>query len=747
MILPSLIRYYDRLAASSSEDEPHKNVPPFGWSRQQISFCININADGTHGTPLIESCLIPGERNSRGGLGNPRPRLMTVPGVGGRTVKICPYFLWDTGAYLLGHVPEGKTLSRVSKCFESFRNLHASKQDEIDDDSFLAVCKFLAAWDPSRFKPSPEDASLLERFGVFRVGSKRGYVHEQGAVITWWNTTGAVADYITADDDDDDVIAKPPVGLSLIDGNEVHLAPLHKPAVKDVRNASPNAKLVSFNKKAFTSYGKVQSINAPMGMVDAFKYCTALNCLLDDRSRRTNIGDATVVWWTDKPNVVGETPADALFRASLVEMESPATEDAIINERVKSAMSRIARGLIPEDLAYSRTPFHVLGLSPNKARLSVRFWWDGTLGEMMHRLARHHAALALGEWHQPRHLSIQRIVSETARLKQGKRDAASVSPRLVGDVARSVIFGLPYPDALQDALLRRIRQDGKITSEQASALKAILIRKGIPVDLHLDTDYPSQAYQCGRLFAVLDHAQRVASPNIKATIASRYIRSVMSSPGALLGHLQGLAQAHIRKLDSKDEQLFFHDEIKSISARIKPPPPSHLLGTDQSVFMLGYYKQLAWLDTMIAPGKNLNRRYRTDRGEWVLSLPQKVVMNTLNKCNIKYVYEVKRLIGDAVPRVPDLLVIGPDRKHDVYIEVAGGWKDMEAYNSRHEKKIAEYAKSGITIDGGDNGCLCVLDFRDTDSRNKGWYDEKTMVIDPLCKIIPALSMQTNAQEN
>ncbi len=732
MILPALIKYYDRLEA-----DPNQDIAPLGFSRQKISFCIKLNPDGT--LDAIEDMRLSADGESRSG--KPIARQLILPGQSKPSGQgINPCFLWDNAAYMLGFKPEDPKPDRTRACFEGFRDRHTALRDEIDDEAFGAVCTFLKNWNPDAFTPDPATAEFLASFGIFRVGLAQEFVHDRQPIKDWWRRTEAASSEIP-----DHVVDRVP---SLTTGLPSRIARLHEPAIKGVAGAqSSGARLVSFNENAFESYGKSQGMNAPVAEEDAFKYCTALNRLLDDRSRRTGIGDATVVWWSDQPEMVGETLAGALFGASLTEDESPTAEDAKTVERVKAAMGHIVRGLTPEDLAGSKTPFHVLGLSPNAARLSVRFWWDGTLGEMMRRLAQHHADLALGEWCHPRHLSIRRIVYETARLKQGKRDAESVPPRLVGDVTRAVIFGLPYPDALHEALLRRIRQDGEITSVQASALKAILIRKGISMDRHLDTDYPSQAYQCGRLFAVLDHAQRVASPTVKATIASRYIRSVMSSPGALLGHLQGLAQAHIRKLDSKDAQLFFHDEIKSINARISPPPPAHLLGTDQSVFMLGYYKQLAWLETVIAPGKKLGRRYRTDRGEWVLSLPEKVVMNTLNKCNINYIYEVKRLIGDAVPRVPDLLINGLDRKNDVYIEVAGGWKDMEAYNSRHETKITEYAKSGITSDGGENGYLCVLDFRNADSRNKGWYDEKAMVIDPLSKYIPALSMQTNTQEN
>jgi CRISPR-associated protein Csd1 len=53
---------------------------------------------------------------------------------------------------------------------------------------------------------------------------------------------------------------------------------------------SSGANIVSFNLDAFTSYGKSQGANAPVGKPAAFAYTTALNHLLARRLKKPYSG-------------------------------------------------------------------------------------------------------------------------------------------------------------------------------------------------------------------------------------------------------------------------------------------------------------------------------------------------------------------------------------------------------------------------------------------------------------------------
>lgn len=586
MILPALIRYYDRLEA-----DPIQDIAPIGFSRQKISFCIKLNPDGT--LDAIEDMRLSAGGEARSS--KPIARQLILPGQSKPSGQgINPCFLWDNAAYMLGFKPDDLKPERTRACFEAFRDRHIALRDEIHDEAFGAVCTFLENWNPAALMPDSTTAEFLASFGVFRVGLAQEFVHERPTIKDWWRRTEAVSSEIH-----DHAADRVP---SLTTGIRSRIARLHEPAIKGVAGAqSSGARLVSFNENAFESYGKSQGMNAPIAEEDAFKYCTALNRLLDDRSRRTGIGDATVVWWSDQPEAVGETLASALFGASLVEDESPTAEDAVTVERVKAAMGRIVRGLTPEDLADSKTPFHVLGLSPNAARLSVRFWWEGTLGEMMRHIASHHADLQLEPvppHEADRPFSIRRIVMETARQHGGKPDADTVSPTLSGEIARSITTGAPYPVSLLESIIRRIRADGRITHARCAVVKACIIRcrrvlagpggqpEEVPVSLKQDGPVP---YQLGRLFAALEKTQSDALGDVNASIRDRYFGTASATPAAVFPRLIRLTQHHLGKL-SDGQRIHREKLIQEVCSHMQGFP-RHLNIEEQGFFQIGYYHQ------------------------------------------------------------------------------------------------------------------------------------------------------------
>lgn len=586
MIIPALVKYYDRLEADPDED-----IAPLGFSRQKISFCVTLNPDGT--LDAIED--MRRSPDSERGSGKPVARQLVVPGQAkppGQGINPC--FLWDNAAYMLGFKPEDAKPDRTKACFEAFRDRHLALRDKVSDEAFGAVCAFLENWDPAAFVPDPTMLESLTSFGVFRVLPAQQFVHERATIKDLWLRNEA------AEPDIPDAVAD--LAPALTTGVSSRIARLHEPAIKGVAGAqSSGARLVSFNEDAFESYGKSQGMNAPVAEEDAFKYCTALNRLLDDRSRRTGIGDATVVWWSDRPEAVGEAIAGAFFGGSVVEEESPDAEDTVTVERVKAAMSRIIRGLTPEDLADSRIPFHVLGLSPNAARLSVRFWWDGTLAEMMRHIASHHADLRLEPvppHEADRPLSIRRIVMETARQHGGKPDADTVSPTLAGEVARAIITGAPYPMSLLEAVIRRVRADGRVTHVRCAIVKACITRRRrilagpggqpeeVPVSLNKDGPAP---YQLGRLFATLEKTQADALGDVNASIRDRYFGTASATPAAVFPRLIRLTQHHMGKLE-KGRLITREKLVQEICSHIQAFP-RHLNIEDQGLFQIGYYHQ------------------------------------------------------------------------------------------------------------------------------------------------------------
>lgn len=558
MILPALIAYYKRL-----EGDPNAEVAPLGFSRQKIGFCVDITEEGK---------LADKELRALGSIDKRRhvPERMLVPDGGGRSgTAIQPNFLWDNTGYVLGRDNKGKP-DRVRKQFEAFRTLHEQYAAEVDDEELRMLVKFLNQWDPSQCESTIHNwEDVAGRNLVFRIRGRQHYVHERPALKQAW---------IVRSQTETESVR----GISLLTGKEDELARLH-PLIQGVAGAqTTGAAIASFNRDAFESYGKTQTFNAPVGVVDAFRYTTALNRLLADDERRALLGDATVVWWAER-----EVKEEVILGMTLLGH----TEDQQRLDEIHKFILRFRRGMPAIPPEESGVRFFVLGLSPNISRLSVRYWFDGTLGEFAARLAEHVADLEMvgpREGFPP--IGVRDILLETAR------EPKDISPVLGGAVVRAVLTGKAYPQALLQAVVRRIRTDGKIHHRRAAIVRACLQRrfrisnelKEVPVSLN--PDYPDPVYHMGRLFAVLEIIQTDAlGQNLNKTIRDTYFGSASASPAAVFPRLTRLNQHHLEKLD-RGLQIHREKQLADIYQHIDEFP-NHLPLTKQGLFQIGYYHQ------------------------------------------------------------------------------------------------------------------------------------------------------------
>jgi CRISPR-associated protein Csd1 len=118
------------------------------------------------------------------------------------------------------------------------------------------------------------------------------------------------------------------------------------------------------------------------------------------------------------------------------------------------------------------TRFFILGLSPNAARLSVRYFLESTLGELASRVVQHWRDLRIEPhfWKAPP--ALWRLLLETA----AQRDSSNVSPFLAAEFSRSILTGTAYPRPLLALTLLRIRADGVVNDLRAALAKAFLVR-------------------------------------------------------------------------------------------------------------------------------------------------------------------------------------------------------------------------------------------------------------------------------
>lgn len=569
-VLQALAGYYDRMAARGEAEPP-------GFTREKISFGVVLTAEGK---PIAVDEL----RDTTGK--RPVPTLRDVPASQKRTVAIVPNFLWDKTAYSLG-VTAGPT-KRTAEEHAAFRALHAELLAGTDDPGLRALCRFLEAWRPERFAEPPFKPEMLDTNLVFRLeGDEAGFrfIHERPAALPLIEARGGEGE----------------AGFCLVTGGLGPIARLH-PAIKGVDGAQTmGAALVSFNLDAFSSWGKEQGANAPTGQGAAARYGAALNRLLDrGADTRMRVGDATVAFWADTRGIDEERARAAEQMLAAIFGSSSATtlkdHDGAETTKVRQALEQVAEGrpvaLYGADVEPG-TKVHILGLSPNAARLSVRFWLTERLEVLADNLRKHeaHCRIEPLPWKTPP--SVNRLLVNTVAAQEKWEN---IPPLLAGEVMRAVLGGGAYPRTLLSNALMRLRAgDDPTRGWHAAAMRAVLMRldqeEKPPVSL--DKDEPNRAYRLGRLFAVLEEAQEQALGQVNATIRDRYFGAASATPASVFPLLLRGVQNHLGKLRKESPGAAAGIEIKlgEVIGGLDTDLPRSLRLEDQGRFAIGYYHQ------------------------------------------------------------------------------------------------------------------------------------------------------------
>lgn len=576
MILASLARYYRRLA-TQNDDVGNPKVPPYGFSEEKIGWILVLDKEGR----LKDA--VPNLTADK----KPQPKLMSVPRPEKRTSGVKPNFLWDKTAYALGveankDKAQAKTEPVVpsEKTFEAFRQYHLDVLQHEQDEGLQALYRFLQHWQPAQFADYPCLSETPDVNVVFALDKPSALIHKREAAQTLW------AGRLKSDEAEQ--------GLCLISGEEAPIARLH-PAIKGVFGGqSSGGSIISFNKESFASFGKEQGANAPVSEVSAFAYTTALNYLL----RRENghcltIGDASTVFWAEAADGETATAAEDFF----ADIMTP-PDDEQQSQKVFDILEQIAKGRPLQEIAPDLSPdtrFYILGLAPNAARISIRFWLDTTFGQLAANLAQHWQDLALEPRPWKTAPSVWRLLLQTAVL--GKSE--NISPVLAGEMMRAVIGGTLYPMSLLAQLIARIRADGDANGLRVAMIKAVLqrrFRKGLiheEVSMSLNTESRNTAYLLGRLFAVLERIQYQALGELNAGIADRYYGSASAVPFSVFPRLLSGAKHHLSRLrkDKAGMAVNLDKDLGEIIAMLPETFPRHLSIDEQGRFAIGYYQQ------------------------------------------------------------------------------------------------------------------------------------------------------------
>jgi CRISPR-associated protein Csd1 len=559
MILQALNAYYWRKQA---EPDPRNRLPAYGLEEKEIPFIIEIDSDGQL-VNLTDTRSVQGKKK----VGQ---RFLVPLGVK-KTSGVAANVLWDTAEYVLGVDTRGKP-ERVAEQHLRFRaRILGLPAAALADDGVQSVLAFLDALDLTALESLScwQDILTSNPLMTFRVHPDLALVCQRPSVIA----AAGQADEATGG------------STCLVTGEPAEIERLHS-AIKGVWGAQTSgANIVSFNLDAFRSYGKGQGDNAPVGKPAAFAYTTALNHLLERNSRqRIQIGDASTVFWAEQPNDL-ETLVPDIFG------EPPKDDPDRGTAALHALFSALDSGKF--QVGDSADRFHVLGLAPNAARISIRFWETAPALVLARRIGRHFEGLRVSHGlRDPEHLSIFRLL--TASAVQGKAD--NIPPNLGGDLIRSILADQPYPTTLLGAVVQRCRAERHVTYPRAALIKAWLNRVGqcqphsekefLPM---LDLDNPNPAYRLGRLFAVLEKIQEEASPGLNATIRDRYYGAASGTPVAVFATLLRLKNHHLGKLNvgrAVQMERLIGEILDGLTDF-----PGNLALPEQGRFALGYYHQ------------------------------------------------------------------------------------------------------------------------------------------------------------
>ena len=364
MILQALYEYYQRKAA-----DPGSTIAPHGLEWKEIPYLILIDKKGN----FLEL------QDTTEGVGKQkRAKKYLVVKSKGRTGSNSwqtANVFWDHFGYVLAQ-PKNTDDKGMPKALDDAAKQNKTFVQEVrrlaemypSNEEIQAVAKFYDNPDNlQRIKMDPLWEECIKKDGTnisFKVAGNNTIVAANPDV------TSSIEDCSDKDE---------PTGICLITGKKAPIAILNSAIA--IPGGKSGAKLVGFQKKSgYDSYYKEQGMNAPISKEAEAAYTTALNSLLGkDSSNKYRLHDTSVVFWSQKPTKLEQC---FCFIFTSPPKDDPDKNTEVIRDFLKSPFSGV---LNDED----KTPFYVLGLSPNAARISVRFWRQGTVGEFASHIRQH----------------------------------------------------------------------------------------------------------------------------------------------------------------------------------------------------------------------------------------------------------------------------------------------------------------------------------------------------------------------
>jgi len=588
MILHALTQYYQRKAESDG------GVAPEGFENKEIPFIIVIDKQGNF-IQLEDTRELKGKKK----VG----RTFLVPkglGRSGSKSYEVSNLLWDHYGYVLAYAGE-KGQEQADKQHASFTaKVNELKQVLPDEAGVTAVAAFLSS--------AEEKSKVMQATNWVECAKVKGcnlsfrLVEEAVDLVC---QSKMVQDYLSVSSDNNEETDDFKEGICLITGKKTLVARKHHQISGIHKQPTPFC-AVDKGSTAFHSYGKKQGFAFPVGKQAMFEYTTALNTLLAGENR-FRIGDVTTVCWGAKPTPLEES------LASMINGGGKDNPDEHI-DAVKTLYKSLYNGKYTKP--DGKEKFYLLGLSPNSARIVVRFWHETTVAALSESIAAWYDDLQMVHGENspyPEYMPLPRLLGNL--VLDGKME--NLPSDLIAQITDAALNNRVLPVSLLQAALRRNKAEQKITYGRASLLKAYInraIRAGRlknmkELTMSLDRNRQDIGYVLGRLFAVLEKTQAEANPGLNASIADRYFGSASSTPIAVFGTLMRLLPHHLTKLEFEGRAVQLQWEIRQILEHCQRFP-NYLNLEQQGLFAIGYYHETQFLFTKDAL-KNLFNEAKT----------------------------------------------------------------------------------------------------------------------------------------
>ena len=568
MILRALYDYYYRKCNSGDEV-----IAPLGYERKEISHVIVLKPSGEF--VQLDDMREWEDKRLRG-------KLYLVPKSVKRTMGIAANLLWDNPGYVLGlEVKESLTPTprKQAAFIEKIQQVLLCNSEEGDGTALRAVLIFLQSKDYTTLFATPAWQEIVAAKG------KPPSVNLSFKIIgevTLICRCAQVCAYVEKSMQTTENSRR-----CLITGELDNIERTHA-SIKGVWGSqSSGADIVSFNFDAAKFYNKEQGDSAPIGKKAAFAYTTALNHLLSSK-QRIQIGNVSTVFWAEKTTLLEDIFGDIL----------QGNDDPDRNtEAVKAIYRMIDHGVWT--VSEESNIFYVLGLSPNAARITVRFWYVTTVKQLAIKIQDYFNDLQLVHHSgEPKYLPFWKIQNALTIRNDKKSDEKN--SYLLAQLLNSILTGSALPYALLVTVIARIGAEKEVSYPRAALLKMWLNRYhrsqkfnsfnqlGEEIIMSLDERNTQLGYRLGRLFSVLEKIQEEGKGG---AIRERFYRAASSTPLVIFPHLFSLKNYHLAKVENPGLQIYFEKMIGDIMNGIPADLPAILDIKDQARFAIGYYHQ------------------------------------------------------------------------------------------------------------------------------------------------------------